>query len=149
MFNTIISMAKAKKSQKNTQKTYPTERLYVGYYQKTITEDDSTFTYQHYDCFYADGEHTSKHGISKLIRITGDNLTNKPIHININSDNNYFHSNTCIKDDNTLYYFQLNNHSQMPKHNRATIDQINDNINQLNNTSKTVAKSALLSTFTK
>ena len=141
MFNSIIAMAKAKKNQKNAPKTYPYEKLILGYCQKTITEDDITFEYPHFECFYTNGNFQSDN-ITKVIRLTGDNLTHRPISMVVNHEFHDYYTNTCIKENDTLYCMQLQPTSTLPRSSQTglSLKQINDSINQFNAVNKSVAK---------
>lgn len=69
MTNTILEKIKSKHA-----KIYPRENLYLGYYTNTITKDNVTSNYEHYDFFIGDSNNLQF--CTKFKRITGNYKTN-------------------------------------------------------------------------
>lgn len=60
-------------------KTYYLPYLFIGKCNKTVEVNGRRITYSHHECFLADNQYPSD--IKKVIRITGNNVTGKPISI--------------------------------------------------------------------
>ena len=99
MLDDIILNYKARKVQKSHQ--YPLHYLFIGHYQRAVTEDDLDFTYCHYECFLANASKCSQGDISALKRITGIYDYNEPIPFQIAPDNN---KNILIDKLNKIEY---------------------------------------------
>lgn len=74
-----------KKVQKPNQ--LPLNYLYIGYYNREITQDDVTFQYYHYDCFISNEPKNKPDNITHLNRLTGTYYNNQPLPFSLQKDN--------------------------------------------------------------
>lgn len=58
----------------NNKNIYPIQNLYFGKYNKTITTNNTTYTYEHQDCFLGDAPNLGC--CTKLKRLTDNNSHN-------------------------------------------------------------------------
>ena len=102
------------------EKEYHYDYIFSGMCRKTIEIDGKTITYDHREDFLTNSRHTDE--ITKVIRLTGDNLTGKPIIITYREFNSttgrywnyfydegyeYFLSSTCLSGSGSITGYEL------------------------------------------
>ena len=103
---------KEKIRKKLMTKEYNGLYLFTGHCEKSIEVDGKVITYDHKDVFLANSKYTSE--ITKVVRLTGDNLSGKPISI---SRRRFFETKThsgywnYFYDEGQEYWLSSNNFS--------------------------------------